>query len=54
MLAHPYIQRVERIYLFTTHHQRFYEQLGFVTNSSTAMVLTSSQSIATANNEIEA
>jgi N-acetylglutamate synthase-like GNAT family acetyltransferase len=53
VLAHPYIQRVERVYLFTTHHQRFYEQLGFVTNSSTAMVLTTSQPIATANDEIE-
>jgi ribosomal protein S18 acetylase RimI-like enzyme len=43
VLAHPYMQRVERIYLFTTHHQHFYERLGFVTNSSTAMVLTNSQ-----------
>jgi N-acetylglutamate synthase-like GNAT family acetyltransferase len=52
VLAHPYMQRVERIYLFTTHHQRFYEQIGFVTNSSTAMVLTNSLAIATTNDEI--
>jgi ribosomal protein S18 acetylase RimI-like enzyme len=58
VLAHPYMQRVEKIYLFTTHHQRFYERLGFVTNSSTAMVLTTTQAIlstelAAANDEIE-
>jgi N-acetylglutamate synthase-like GNAT family acetyltransferase len=58
VLAHPYLQRVERIYLFTTHHQSFYERLGFVTNSSTAMVLTNSPAIDTmasakANDEIE-
>jgi ribosomal protein S18 acetylase RimI-like enzyme len=53
VLAHPYMQRVERIYLFTTHHQRFYERLGFVTNSSTAMVLINPLAIPTANDEIE-
>jgi N-acetylglutamate synthase-like GNAT family acetyltransferase len=53
VLAHPYMQRVERIYLFTTHHQSFYERLGFVPNSSNAMVLTTSLAIATANDEIE-
>ncbi len=58
VLAHPYLQRVERIYLFTTHHQSFYERLGFVTNGSTAMVLTTTQASLTtnltaANDEIE-
>ncbi len=53
VLSHPYMQRVERIYLFTTHHQRFYERLGFVTNSSTAMVLTNPTAISTVNDEIE-
>jgi ribosomal protein S18 acetylase RimI-like enzyme len=52
VLAHPYLQRVERIYLFTTHHQRFYERLGFVVNSSTAMVLSTSQAISSSNEEI--
>ncbi|WP_299488226.1 GNAT family N-acetyltransferase [Acaryochloris sp. IP29b_bin.137] len=40
LLAHPHMNRVERIYLATTHQQRFYEQIGFVCNSSTTMVLT--------------
>ena len=39
VLAHPCMQRVERIYLTTTHHQGFYERLGFVVNTSTTMVL---------------
>jgi ribosomal protein S18 acetylase RimI-like enzyme len=39
VLAHPCMERVERIYLTTTHQQSFYERLGFVVNSSTTMVL---------------
>ena len=39
VLIHPCMQRVERIYLTTTHHQGFYEQLGFAVNTSTTMVL---------------
>ena len=39
VLAHDCMQRVERIYLTTTHQQKFYEQLGFETNSSTTMIL---------------
>jgi ribosomal protein S18 acetylase RimI-like enzyme len=39
VLAHPCMQRVERIYLTTTHQQSFYERLGFVANSSTTMRL---------------
>ena len=39
VLAHACMQRVERIYLTTTHHQCFYERLGFVVNTSTTMVL---------------
>jgi N-acetylglutamate synthase-like GNAT family acetyltransferase len=39
ILAHPQINRVERVYLMTTHHQRFYERIGFHSNSSTTMVL---------------
>jgi N-acetylglutamate synthase-like GNAT family acetyltransferase len=39
VLAHPLMNRVERIYLTTTHQQRFYEQIGFQQNSSTTMVL---------------
>lgn len=39
VLAHPLMNRVERVYLTTTHQQRFYEQIGFQANSSTTMVL---------------
>lgn len=39
LLAHPHMNRVERIYLTTTHQQSFYEHIGFVCNSSTTMVL---------------
>lgn len=39
LLAHPQMNRVERIYLTTTHQQSFYEHIGFVSNSSTTMVL---------------
>ncbi|UBF25698.1 GNAT family N-acetyltransferase [Kovacikia minuta CCNUW1] len=39
VLSHPKMNRVERIYLMTTHHQRFYERIGFEQNSSTTMVL---------------
>jgi N-acetylglutamate synthase-like GNAT family acetyltransferase len=39
VLCHPCMNKVERIYLTTTHQQKFYERLGFVTNSSTTMRL---------------
>lgn len=39
VLSHPRVNRVERVYLLTTHQQRFYEQIGFESNSSTTMVL---------------
>jgi N-acetylglutamate synthase-like GNAT family acetyltransferase len=38
ILAHSCMQRVERVYLTTTHQQNFYERLGFVINTSTTMV----------------
>ncbi len=38
MLRHPKINRVERVYLMTTHQQDFYESLGFRANASTTMV----------------
>jgi N-acetylglutamate synthase-like GNAT family acetyltransferase len=40
LLDHACMQRVERIYLTTTHQQHFYERIGFERNSSTTMVLT--------------
>jgi ribosomal protein S18 acetylase RimI-like enzyme len=39
VLSHPRMSRVERVYLMTTHQQRFYERIGFQRNSSTTMVL---------------
>jgi ribosomal protein S18 acetylase RimI-like enzyme len=39
VLSHPKMNRVERIYLMTTHQQPFYERLGFECNTSTTMVL---------------
>jgi ribosomal protein S18 acetylase RimI-like enzyme len=39
LLAHPHMNRVERIYLMTTHQQTFYERMGFTKNSSTTMML---------------
>ncbi|OIP74934.1 MAG: GNAT family N-acetyltransferase [Oscillatoriales cyanobacterium CG2_30_44_21] len=38
VLDHPNIRNVERIYLMTTHQQKFYEQIGFEQNSSTTLV----------------
>jgi ribosomal protein S18 acetylase RimI-like enzyme len=39
ILAHPHVCGVERVYLMTTHQQKFYKQIGFTHNSSTTMVL---------------
>lgn len=39
VLSHPRMNRVERVYLMTTHQQRFYERIGFESNSTTTMVL---------------
>lgn len=39
LLSHPRMNRVERVYLMTTYQQRFYERIGFETNTTTTMVL---------------
>ncbi len=39
VLAHPAVNRVERVYLMTTHQQSFYERIGFQVNNTTTMVL---------------
>ena len=39
VLAHPHVCNVERVYLMTTHQQKFYEQIGFEQNSSTTLIL---------------
>ncbi len=44
LLESPWMQRVERVYLSTTHQQHFYERLGFERNTSTTMVRVNSAS----------
>ncbi|MBE9180761.1 GNAT family N-acetyltransferase [Oculatella sp. LEGE 06141] len=39
VLMHPHVNRVERVYLMTTHQQKFYERIGFECNATTTMVL---------------
>lgn len=43
VLAHPKLNRVERVYLMTTNQQRFYQRIGFSENPSTTMVLANQQ-----------
>ncbi|MGI0489678.1 GNAT family N-acetyltransferase [Pantanalinema rosaneae CENA516] len=39
VLSHPNVNRVERVYLMTTHQESFYRRIGFAENHSTTMVL---------------
>lgn len=39
MLAHPRLNRVERVYLMTTYQQNFYKEIGFQENHTTTMVI---------------
>ena len=39
VLSHPRMNRVEKVYLTTTHRQSFYERIGFEVNLSSTMVL---------------
>jgi len=39
VLMHPHVNRAERVYLMTTHQQKFYQRIGFEENSTTTMVL---------------
>ncbi|MGB3759924.1 MAG: GNAT family N-acetyltransferase [Rivularia sp. (in: cyanobacteria)] len=39
VLSHPRMNKVERVYLMTTHQQQFYEKIGFEQNISTTMVI---------------
>ncbi len=43
VLSHPKMNRVERVYLMTTHKQSFYKHIGFEENASTTMVLYNQQ-----------
>ena len=44
VLTHPLVNKVERVYLTTTHQQSFYERIGFKRNETTTMVLYNSES----------
>ena len=44
VLSHPLVNKVERVYLTTTHQQSFYERIGFKCNDTTTMVLYNSDS----------
>ena len=44
VLSHPRMNKVERVYLMTTHQQKFYEKIGFEHNSSTTMVIHNNRS----------
>jgi N-acetylglutamate synthase-like GNAT family acetyltransferase len=50
VLSHPRMNRVERVYLMTTHQQKFYEKIGFEQNSSTTMVIHNRSNITNLNN----
>ena len=39
VLSHPRMQKVERVYLMTTHQEEFYKKIGFQVNNTTTMVL---------------
>lgn len=39
VISHPRMNRVERVYLMTTHQEKFYEKIGFERNSTITMVL---------------
>jgi N-acetylglutamate synthase-like GNAT family acetyltransferase len=44
VLSHPRMNKVERVYLMTTHQQKFYEKIGFEHNGSTTMVIYNNRS----------
>ncbi|MDJ0742440.1 MAG: GNAT family N-acetyltransferase [Xenococcaceae cyanobacterium MO_167.B27] len=39
VLAHPQVNKVERVYLTTTNQRSFYERIGFERNNTNTMVL---------------
>ncbi len=49
VLAHPKVNRVERVYLSTTNQKHFYEKIGFKQNSSTTMILENSRLVGVAS-----
>lgn len=53
VLSHQRMNRVERVYLITTHQQQFYERIGFQPNSSTTMVLYNQPKVSSGAAEIQ-
>ncbi len=53
VLSHPRMNRVERVYLMTTHKQRFYERIGFQANSTSTMVLYNQPNFSSLPTEIQ-
>ena len=45
VLAHPKINKVERVYLTTTNQKHFYEKIGFRQNTTTTMILENSRPV---------
>jgi N-acetylglutamate synthase-like GNAT family acetyltransferase len=45
VLAHPHINRVEKVYLMTTNEQNFYGRIGFEENQTTTMVINLNQGL---------
>ena len=39
VLDHPHINQVEKVYLMTTHEQKFYSCMGFEENQTTTMII---------------
>jgi len=54
VLAHPRLSHVERVYLMTTHQQKFYDRIGFEENSTTTMVLYNRDGIFVPTDSLEA
>jgi N-acetylglutamate synthase-like GNAT family acetyltransferase len=45
VITHPFLSKVERVYLMTSYQQNFYKRIGFEENKTTTMVLFNSQSL---------
>ncbi len=50
VLSHPRMSKVERVYLMTTHQQKFYEKIGFEQNTSTTMVINNNSNLPNLDN----
>ena len=53
VLSHPHVNKVDRVYLTTTHQQSFYKHIGFECNDTTTMVLHNNSQYRTGALEVE-